>query len=74
MAEICADCKRHVATENWAEGGVMDYIHGMYLRLCRCCVLKRQEEHLAKCQDNIDAARQRAKDKPCEIAVEGADG
>jgi hypothetical protein len=46
---VCANCKKHEATENWLdEGGTLAITHGDWKVWCKCCCLKAQ---IKFCQD-----------------------
>lgn len=43
---LCAKCQHRPGTEIWVgEGGTLAYVHGMYSRWCRRCVIEAQLEH-----------------------------
>ena len=47
LEDLCQNCKHRLATENWVgEGGMIGYIHGMYARWCKVCVLEKQCKHI----------------------------
>lgn len=40
---LCAKCGEREGTMDFvAEGGVLAYVHGMYQRWCRLCVVREQ--------------------------------
>lgn len=43
----CQNCKEREGTEIWSEGSIA-YVHGMYQRWCKVCVLSAQLEHAEK--------------------------
>ena len=54
MAQTCDNCHKRQATEIWAPGGTLAYIHGIYSRWCRYCV----------CEAQLNHARERAAEIP----------
>ena len=39
---LCQKCGSRPATKTWAEGGIMDFIHGMSAQWCLHCVITEQ--------------------------------
>jgi hypothetical protein len=52
--ELCQNCQEREATENWTgEGGTLAYVHGMYDRWCRVCVLRAQIAHIREANTRL---------------------
>lgn len=73
-AATCQKCGARPATETWSEGSIA-FVHGMYQRWCKPCVLTAQLEHMRKMVPLIPAmeaelARLLAADGPSTPDVE----
>lgn len=50
--DICVKCKLNKATENFAESWI-DITHGLYLRLCKPCLISHLKHKIKLYQDQI---------------------
>lgn len=48
MRGDCEKCFSRPATENFTMGGALDFVHGMFERWCRRCVIEAQ---IANCEE-----------------------
>jgi hypothetical protein len=54
--KMCQKCGERPATEIWAEGAI-SYVHGVYLRWCKRCVVETQLMAAETAAETIPALR-----------------
>ena len=62
--DLCVECEHHEASVNFTNS-TMDYVHGMYERICQCCYVGRIEKILADVTANLAAQKEILDAKPC---------
>jgi protein-arginine kinase activator protein McsA len=56
----CQHCHKREATVHWVgEGGVLDFVHGMYEEWCEICSLEAQLAHAKKHKNDLQILRKR---------------
>ena len=59
---ICQKCKKREATTKWVgEGGVVDFIHGMYQEWCGICCLEAQIAYAEKHKNDLKKLKEKLK-------------
>lgn len=56
----CANCGKRPGTISWVgEGGVLDYVHGMYQMWCELCTVEASIEYVVKQMERLPGLRKR---------------
>ena len=62
MKDLCQNCKKRKATQNWVgKGGMLDFAHGMYQRWCNYCTTEAQLEYAREIAKTIPELEKKMK-------------
>jgi len=60
---MCQNCHKRKTTVTYVgEGGMLDFIHGMYERLCKHCCLEKQIKYAEKHKNDLKRFKKELKD------------
>jgi len=65
--KVCDYCRKHKATTIWlGTGGMLEYTHGMYTYICKCCSLAKQLIYAKEQAERIPELEKELKECKCK--------